>query len=246
MAAISTSTRGLFLLLQIKPTSNNPPVTVPLLTHKRPSLPPIYYQPYPTAATTMTTEYYQIPSQQGLLPLSSTSPDPWLASATSSFSSLSLESWGVKSSPKASLFEPGTADALSWKHVVPMHTAGTKAEVQAPNVPRQFHSTTSKIDAWSVVDNVVNNKQQPNKRNTKPQPSPQLPAASSLTASTDDKPLEDELSHQNISFIFLYSFTHIHSLIFILYLVLFSLISLTDTRPSYANLSQRLVSADMA
>eukprot|EP00026_Physarum_polycephalum_P006418 Phypoly_transcript_06460.p1 GENE.Phypoly_transcript_06460~~Phypoly_transcript_06460.p1 ORF type:complete len:279 (+),score=52.69 Phypoly_transcript_06460:613-1449(+) len=138
----------------------------------------------------MTTEYYQIPSQQGLLPLDSTSPDPWLASATSSFSTLSLADWGVKVAAKPSLFEPGTADALSWKHVVPMHTAGTKVEVKAPKVPKQFHATTSKIDAWSVVDTSVVSKQQPTKRNTKTQPSsPSVPA--------EDKPIEDELSVQN-------------------------------------------------
>jgi hypothetical protein len=144
----------------------------------------------------MTTEYYQIPSQQGLLPLDSTSPDPWLASATSSFSTLSLADWGVKVAAKPSLFEPGTADALSWKHVVPMHNAGTKVEVKAPKVPKQFHTTTSKIDAWSVVDTTVVSNKQPTKRTTKIQtpqpPSPSVPAA-------DDKPIEDELSVQNIS-----------------------------------------------
>jgi butyrate response factor 1 len=164
----------------------------------------------------MTTEYYQIPSQQGLLPLDS-SPDPWLASATSTFASLSLTDahWGVKTAKHnpPSLFEPGTADALSWKHVVPMHNAGTKAEVKAPKVPKNFHSTTSKIDAWSVVDNVVSNKQQ-TKRNTKTQPAnpPSSPAlalapvpvpAPTPAVTAEDKANEEELVAQNISFLFL-------------------------------------------
>lgn len=154
----------------------------------------------------MTTEYYQIPSQQGLLPLDSSSPDPWLASATNSFHTLSLSDWGVKTTSKPSLFEPGTADALSWKHVVPMHTAGTtKAEVKAPKVPKQFHSTTSKIDAWSVVDNVVNNKQQQPKRITK------ATQPASPPSPVEDKQLEEELTHQNISF---FAFPPPHSFVF--------------------------------
>jgi butyrate response factor 1 len=168
----------------------------------------------------MTTEYYQIPSQQGLLPLDSADPDPWLAAATNA---LSLSDWSVKGkihSPP-SLFEPDDAEAVSWKHVVPMHTAGTgKPEVKAPKTPKQFNSTASKIDAWSVVDSAVIAKQK--KQTKQPQPhipqlpqlsqlpqipqlaqlsplpqQPQLPKPTTPSIADDGKPIEDELAHQN-------------------------------------------------
>jgi butyrate response factor 1 len=149
----------------------------------------------------MTTEYYQIPSQQGLLPLLDTSsPDPWLASATSALS-LS-DTWSVKGSKSSSsssslshpsLFDSSDADALSWKNVIPMQNAGmTKGAMKAPIKPRQFNSisASSQIDAWSVVDENDNTNIKQHKR---------TPSNNSVTKSVDpeDKQIEDELSHQN-------------------------------------------------
>jgi hypothetical protein len=152
----------------------------------------------------MTTEYYQIPSQQGLLPLDSADPDPWLAAAANS---LSLSDWSSvkgKLHTPPSLFEPDDADAVSWKHVVPMqHPAGTtKPEIKAPKVPKQFHSTSSKIDAWSVVDSSVlaaKQKKQPKQQ----KPSAPVVVVPPVTAVEEDPKatIEDELAHQNISFI---------------------------------------------
>ncbi len=134
----------------------------------------------------MTTEYYQIPSQQGLLLLDA-DPDPWLAAAASS---LSLSDWGnVKSKPLSppSLFEPGDVDAVSWKHVVPMQLPTDKQikAPKAPKAPKEFTPTSSKIDAWSVVDTseLVKQKKQPKQqKNEQPKVT-----------------IEDELAHQNIS-----------------------------------------------
>jgi len=154
---------------------------------------------------TMTTEYYQIPSQQGLLPLDSADPDPWLAAATNS---LSLSDWSVKGKlhTPPSLFEPDDADAVSWKHVVPMqHSAGTtKPEIKAPKVPKQFHSTSSKIDAWSVVDTSVLAVKQKKQTKSLPQipPAPvvvvaAVPVPVAVPAEDPKATIEDELAHQN-------------------------------------------------
>lgn len=155
----------------------------------------------------MTTEYYQIPSQQGLLPLDSSDHDPWLAAATNS---LSLSDWSVKAKQihtPPSLFEPDDADAVSWKHVVPMqHTAGpTKPEIKAPKVPKQFHSTSSsKIDAWSVVDTSVLVSIKQKKQLSKPAPTPIPVPVAPVAPVAPDSPsaeavatIEDELAHQN-------------------------------------------------
>lgn len=149
----------------------------------------------------MTTEYYQIPSQQGLLPLDSADPDPWLAAATNS---LSLNDWSSvkgKLHTPPSLFEPDDADAVSWKHVVPMQQpAGmTKPEIKAPKVPKQFHSTSSsKIDAWSVVDTSVLAAKQ--KKQTKQPQQPTIAPVAPVDPSVEDPTkvaIEDELAHQN-------------------------------------------------
>jgi len=151
----------------------------------------------------MTTEYYQIPSQQGFLPLEEESPDPWLASATSS---LSLNDWNVtkdnkqSSNPLDSLFEPEDAEALvSWKNVVPNKQQNN---FKAPVAPKQFISTTSKIDAWSVVD--ANNTKQQKKakqpkapKQAKQQPQPQQQPSPVIKQDANEKPIEDELSGQN-------------------------------------------------
>jgi len=62
----------------------------------------------------------------------------------------------------------------------------TKPEIKAPKVPKQFHSTSSKIDAWSVVDTSVLDVQQ------KKQPKPPKPAVEEPKVT-----IEDELAHQN-------------------------------------------------
>eukprot|EP00026_Physarum_polycephalum_P010541 Phypoly_transcript_10707.p1 GENE.Phypoly_transcript_10707~~Phypoly_transcript_10707.p1 ORF type:complete len:341 (+),score=73.09 Phypoly_transcript_10707:152-1024(+) len=159
----------------------------------------------------MTTEYYQIPSQQGLLPLASgDSADPWLAAATNSLSI--SDSWsankGKQISSPPSLFEPGDAEAsVSWKNVVPLQYSAkaASAEVKAPVAPKQFNSTTSKIDAWSVVvDSNALALKQPNKpskqakqTNNKQQTKQANKQVKSTALVAEEKPLEDELSHQN-------------------------------------------------
>jgi len=146
----------------------------------------------PKRASKMATEYYQISSQQGLLPLDSADPDPWLAAATNS---LSLNDWGVKSKLHAppSLFEPDEAEALAWKHVVPMQ-ASPKPEIKAPKVSKQFNSaTSSKIDAWSVVDTAVlagNVSPKQQKKQSKGSSPPSVAEDPKAT-------IEDELAHQN-------------------------------------------------
>lgn len=146
----------------------------------------------------MTTEYYQIPSQQGLLPLDSADPDPWLAAATNS---LSLNDWSSvkgKLHTPPSLFEPDDADAVSWKHVVPMQQpAGmAKPEIKAPKVPKQFHSTSSsKIDAWSVVDSSVLAAKQKKQAKQPQQPKPVV--AAPVPVEDPKVAIEDELAHQN-------------------------------------------------
>jgi hypothetical protein len=147
----------------------------------------------------MTTEYYQIPSQQGLLPLNlGESADPWLAAATNS---LSISDWSTTKTKQItsppSLFEPGDAEAsVSWKHVVPLQYSAK--EVKAPVAPKQFNSATSKIDAWSiVVDNTAvlkNNKQVKNNKQQVKQVTKQV-KPQQLTQ--EDKVIEEELSHQN-------------------------------------------------
>lgn len=151
----------------------------------------------------MTTEYYQIPSQQGFLPLTSgDSADPWLAAATNS---LSLADWSTKAkqiSSPPSLFEPEDEEAsVSWKNVVPLQYS--KAEMKSPASIR-FNSTTSKIDAWSVVDNsVVVKQQQPKikqqvKQNKQPQQQQQIKQVKQVKTQpvVEEKP-DEELSTQN-------------------------------------------------
>jgi len=82
----------------------------------------------------------------------------------------------------------------------------TKTEIKAPKVPKQFHSTSSKIDAWSVVDTSV---LAPKDKTPKPIKSPKLPAqvqvqvqvpvvAVPVPVPEDPKnAIEDELAHQN-------------------------------------------------
>jgi len=164
----------------------------------------------------MTTEYYQIPSQQGLLPFDSTSPDPWLASATSALS-LSDNTWSMKSksSPSSSinppsLFDAGDDEALAWNSINPMQNAGMmNKQVKAPKVPKQFISTTSKIDAWSVVSNdtttnLKQHKRTPSNNSKLLTPSTVVAAAAAAVAvavaaapTAEDKQIEDELSNQN-------------------------------------------------
>lgn len=150
----------------------------------------------------MTTEYYQIPSQQGLLPALDESADPWLAAATSV---LSLADWTVSKTTKQainppSLFEPEDVESsVSWKTMVPLQYSNTKQEVRAPVAPRQFNPTTSKVDAWSVVDTTNNLKQQKNKI-VKAQPTKTTPPTTPKqvkAAPKEEKPIEDELSGQN-------------------------------------------------
>lgn len=70
-----------------------------------------------------------------------------------------------------------------------------KGAMKAPIKPRQFNSisASSKIDAWSVVDENENDNIKQHKR---------TPSNNSVTKSSvveEDKQIEDELSHQNIS-----------------------------------------------
>jgi butyrate response factor 1 len=156
----------------------------------------------------MTTEYYQIPSQQGFLPSiimnneSGDSADPWLAAATSS---LSLSDWSVakgtsnKQVPNPpSLFEPEDVESsVSWKNIIPMQYA--KPDVRVPIAPKLFNSTTSKIDAWSVVDNIESPQQMKSPliqlKVATPQPSPKLNRANKQPVL--EQPIEEELVAQN-------------------------------------------------
>jgi hypothetical protein len=163
----------------------------------------------------MTTEYYQIPSQQGLLPLASgDSADPWLAAATNSLSI--SDSWsankGKQLSSPPSLFEPGDAEAsVSWKNVVPLQYSvkATSMDVKMPVAPKQFNSTTSKIDAWSVViDNnaIALNKQPKTKQVKQPSNKPQQAKQvnkqmKSTQLVVEEKPTAEEEVIQNISFV---------------------------------------------
>lgn len=166
--------------------------------------------------TYMTTEYYQIPSQQGLLPLNlGDSADPWLAAATNS---LSLNDWSTTKTKQVtsppSLFEPGDAEAsVSWKHVIPLQYAKASGEVKAPVAPKQFNSFTSKIDAWSIVvddTNAVkqpknkqvkqhNNKQQQVKQVKQVKQQQQQQQQQPQPPTVEDKVIEEELTQQNIS-----------------------------------------------
>lgn len=168
----------------------------------------------------MTTEYYQIPSQQGFLPLPEDTADPWLAAATSS---LSINDWGNKEKQvnPPSLFEPEDAEAsVSWKNVVPKQY--NKAEVRAPVAPKQFNSTTSKIDAWGVVNNITATKQQKKAKTqqNKAQPAKQAKPAKQQQQQqqqqedANGKPIEDELSGQNVSLQLNYCLLHYLELLF--------------------------------
>lgn len=144
----------------------------------------------------MTTEYYQIPSQQGFLPMPEESADPWLAAATSA---LSLADWSVSKEKQLtnppSLFEPEDAEAsVSWKNVIPK-----QYDVKAPVVPKQFTSATSKIDAWSVVDNTPIKLKKVKQTKVATQPAKQAKPAVQQEGA-NGKPIEDELSTQNVSF----------------------------------------------
>lgn len=155
----------------------------------------------------MTTEYYQIPSQQGFLPSLVAmnemvdSADPWLAAATSS---LSLSDWSVAKGTKQvpnppSLFEPEDAEAsVSWGHIIPMQY--TKPDIMAPIAPKLFNSTTSKIDAWSVVDTPQQQQQKKSPlmqiKASTPQSSPKLNRAAKQPM-LEEKPIEEEITAQN-------------------------------------------------
>lgn len=142
----------------------------------------------------MTTEYYQIPSQQGFLPLAEETADPWLAAATAS---LSINDWNINKEKQAtnSLFEPDDLDAVSWRNVVPKQY--NKPEVKAPVAPKQFFSTQLKIDAWGVVDadentSITNKQQKKAKQQNKAQPAKQA-----KQQPKEEPKIEDELSIQN-------------------------------------------------
>lgn len=150
----------------------------------------------------MTTEYYQIPSQQGFLPLAEESADPWLAAATST---LSIADWSVnkeKQNNPPSLFDSEDAESsVAWRNVIPLQY---KSDIKAP-ASKQFISTSSKIDAWTVVDDtpkkakkvvmqVSPKAQQPTTKVTK---QPKVQQQQQQPQQEDGKPVEDELTVQN-------------------------------------------------
>eukprot|EP01111_Echinosteliopsis_oligospora_P002517 TRINITY_DN1377_c0_g1_i1.p2 TRINITY_DN1377_c0_g1~~TRINITY_DN1377_c0_g1_i1.p2 ORF type:complete len:272 (-),score=76.86 TRINITY_DN1377_c0_g1_i1:1329-2144(-) len=139
----------------------------------------------------MATEYYQIPSQQGtMLPLPSppsvsSEVDPWLIAATNA---LSLADWTPSSKRSASppsLFEDDETQALTWAQPAPQPSSVT-FESKMPNAPKQFLSTASHVDPWSVVDNSVMLAMQ-KKQHQKIVAVVEPPKAS----------IEEELAHQN-------------------------------------------------
>jgi len=149
----------------------------------------------------MTTEYYQIPSQQGFLAITEESADPWLAAATSS---LSIADWSVNKENKhintpPSLFDSEDAEAtVAWKNIVPLQYNNIN-KPDTIKVPKQFISTSSKIDAWSVIPNTNNTKQvKKNKANNKQakQPAPVIVVQQEEEEEESPK-IEEELSIQN-------------------------------------------------
>jgi len=143
----------------------------------------------------MATEYYQIPSQQGAMlpipspPSVSSEVDPWLIAATNA---LSLSDWTTsakRSSSPPSLFEDDETQTLTWSKPVSQQSS-VAFEAKIPNAPKQFISTASHVDPWSVVDNSVMLALQ-KKHNQKAvviQPPPVEPPKASI---------EEELAHQN-------------------------------------------------
>lgn len=155
----------------------------------------------------MTTEYYQIPSQQGLLPLSSSysSADPWLASATSALS-LNDPTWGVvkRENSKSNILPPVVPslfdeDAVSWENVIPSipssFNSSSSNVIKAPIVPRGFNCTSSKIDAWSTTTDIKLTKRASITKLQQQQPI--CPPSPALSTASEDKPIEDELAVQN-------------------------------------------------
>jgi len=163
----------------------------------------------------MSTEYHQLPSQQGLMPadlLDDT--DPWLISATSN---LSLDAWlpNKTKTPRSPLFEHAGHDHISmesvWKAAAERDinsAVKVKSPVvsSVPNVPKEFFSTSSKIDAWTVqapvsmLDNKKKTqlKQQQQQVQLQVQVQPQvLTQQEQEDEDAEVKAIEDELALQN-------------------------------------------------
>lgn len=156
----------------------------------------------------MSTEYHQLPSQQGLMPIELlTETDPWLIAATSN---LSLDAWtpNKAKSSRTSLFEHAGHDSSvenAWNSVA-LDTTTTKVKSpivgtitnSVPNVPKEFFSTSSKIDAWTVqtTSPLLSDK----KKALKQQPPQTQQTLTQLQQEAEDaevKAIEDELALQN-------------------------------------------------
>lgn len=159
----------------------------------------------------MSTEYHQLPSQQGKMPHDYLSDnDPWLVSATNN---LSLDTWlpNKTKAPKSPIFESavGTNSADAWKAVAERELAPIKVKspvaTSVPNVPKEFFSTNSKIDAWTVQA-PIEIKKEPLKQSQQqqvqqpPQQQQQQVALTPEEQALEDaevKAIEDELAIQN-------------------------------------------------
>jgi len=108
----------------------------------------------------MSTEYHQIPSQQGLLSSQGyvsveTDADQWLASSTNKLK-LSSAAYELRNSSKLQQEVPSLFDneePMSWNVMLNPAALNKSTGVRSPAmIPKQFIPTSSKIDAWSVVD----------------------------------------------------------------------------------------------
>lgn len=114
----------------------------------------------------MATEYHHLPSQQGKMPLDLIADsDPWLIAATNNLSldnswspknnhTLGLEVWGSSASVILPLENGGKllSNESSWNSLSLLDNGiNNKTKLNAfPSVPKNFVSTSSKIDAWSI------------------------------------------------------------------------------------------------
>lgn len=175
----------------------------------------------------MSTEYHQLPSQQGKMPLDYIADnDPWLISATSA---LSLDAWAPPSKtatattkslvmPTAKpslmksplLFEHAGHDSDGWaKATIPIVPDITNVAIKkptvAPNIPKgvEFFSTSSKIDAWTVTAPTTNDSKKKSQLKLQQQQVAQQVQIQQQQQQQleeddeEDKAIEDELAIQN-------------------------------------------------
>jgi hypothetical protein len=140
--------------------------------------------------------------------------DPWLVSATNN---LSLDTWMPNKTkvPRSPIFESvGNNAADAWKTIpdrdlTPIKVKSPAVAHSVPNVPKEFFSTSSKIDAWTVQAAPIENKKKTQLKQSQQQqqaPMQQQQAQVQQVALTPEeqaledaevKAIEDELAIQN-------------------------------------------------